>query len=273
MPELPEVEVVRRGLEPLLTGRTFGLARTSGLCLRQPIPLADIVQWGEGATVMALRRRGKYLIVELDNSARFIFHLGMTGRLGLFPTGSPSARHDHLCLELDNQLELRFNDTRRFGCIQVLAPEQDEARFFSHLGPEPLLGDFSAAHLWKMAARRRQPVKTFLMDNRVAVGIGNIYANEILHEAKVSPFRLAYEVRAGEWEVIVAKTRQVLTRAIAAGGSTIVDFINASGKPGYFQLEFTVYGRAGQPCRSCGATINKEVLAGRATYSCPRCQR
>lgn len=273
MPELPEVEVVLRGLEPLLVGRRVGRVRTSGLSLRQPIPLADIVRWGEGAEVVTLRRRGKYLVVAFDNDARFVFHLGMTGRLGIFPSGSAPMRHDHLCLALDNQMELRFNDTRRFGCIQVLVPGDDEGRFFSHLGPEPLHEKFSASYLLNMAARRRQPVKVFLMDNRVVVGIGNIYANEILHEAEVTPFRPACEVRYPEWEMIVEKTRQVLIRAIAAGGSTIADFINASGKPGYFQLEFTVYGRAGQSCRRCGATIEKLVMAGRATYCCPGCQR
>lgn len=273
MPELPEVEVVRRGLTPLLRGRTFGRVRTSGLRLRQPIPFADIARWTEGATVVELRRRGKYLIVVLGNQARLIFHLGMTGRIGIFPAGSPVARHDHLCLELDNQTEMRFNDTRRFGCIQILAPGQGEAGFFAHLGPEPLLEEYSAGYLRKMAARCKQPVKMFMMDNRIVVGIGNIYANEILHEAEVSPFRLAHEVREAEWRAIVEKTRQVLTRAIAAGGSTIADFINASGRPGYFQLEFTVYGREGEPCRRCCSPIAKVAMAGRATYFCRGCQR
>lgn len=273
MPELPEVEVVLRGLEPLLKGRTIGRVRSSGLSLRQPIPLDEIVCLAEGSIVAGLKRRGKYLIIVLDNSARLIFHLGMTGKLGIFSAGAPSARHDHLCLKLDNQMEMRFNDTRRFGCVQVLGPDQDEAQFFSHLGPEPLLGNFSAAYLQQMAARRRQPVKLLLMDNRVVVGIGNIYANEILHEAGVSPLRPSCEVTEAEWKVIVETTRQVLNRAIAAGGSTIADFINASGQPGYFQLEFTVYGREGQLCRRCGSLINKMVLAGRATYCCPECQR
>ncbi|MBU4153788.1 MAG: bifunctional DNA-formamidopyrimidine glycosylase/DNA-(apurinic or apyrimidinic site) lyase [Proteobacteria bacterium] len=273
MPELPEVEVVLQGLASLLIDRKIERVHTSGLRLRQPIPVADLVHWGVGSRVTELRRRGKYLIITLDNAARLVFHLGMTGRLGLFPAGSSSVRHDHLCLALDNQMEMRFNDTRRFGCIQVLTPGHDEGRFFSHLGPEPLLGNFSATHLRDMAVKRRQPVKMLLMDNRVVVGIGNIYANEILHEAEVSPFRPSCEVSDTEWEVIVEKTRQVLTRAIAAGGSTIADFINASGKPGYFQLEFTVYGRGGQPCLRCSSRIEKMVMAGRATYSCPGCQK
>jgi len=272
MPELPEVEVVCQGLEPLLLGRRLGRVRTSGLSLRQPMPL-DIGQWCRGATVAAVRRRGKYLIVVLTNQARLVFHLGMTGRLGIFPAKAPVARHDHLLIALDNKMELRFHDTRRFGSIQVVAPGQDEGRLFTRLGPEPLRDDFSAAYLRGQAAGRRQPVKIFLMDSRVVVGIGNIYANEILHESAVSPSRGVDGLKAAEWETIVVKTRQVLTRAIAAGGSTIADFINASGTPGYFQLEFAVYGRAGQSCRRCGGRIEKTVMAGRATYCCPGCQR
>ncbi len=273
MPELPEVEVVCRGLRPLLIGRTLGQVRGSGLPLRLPVPSAELKRWGAGATVLEVRRRGKYLVIVLANQARLVFHLGMTGRLGLFPSETPLAIHDHLCLGLDNQMELRFNDTRRFGSVQVLAPVQDEALHFAALGPEPLLSEFSAVYLMGKASNRSQPVKNFLMDSRIVVGIGNIYASEILYEARVSPTRPASQVGRAEWQRIVEQTRSILTRAIAAGGSTVDNFVDASGKPGYFQLELKVYGRQGKPCQRCGAGIVKETLAGRSTFSCGGCQR
>jgi len=273
MPELPEVEVVCQGLGPLVVGRTIGRVRTSGLPLRLPVPLAALRRWTKGALVQEVRRRGKYLILALDNQARLVFHLGMTGRLGLFPAVTPQAKHDHLCLGLDEGMELRFNDTRRFGVIQVLTPKQEEGEFFSALGPDPLLPEFSVAYLVEAAARRKQPLKSFLMDSRVVVGIGNIYANEILHEAGLSPLRPVNQVSRAEWQRVVTKGRAVLKRAIAAGGSSISDFVNASGRPGYFQLELKVYGRQGEPCRRCGEAIVKETQAGRATYSCKGCQR
>jgi len=275
MPELPEVEVVCRGLRPLLMGRSFSQIRTSGHSLRLPIPEDALKRWAADAMVVEVRRRGKYLVVVLDNQASLVFHLGMTGRLGLFPAATPLAAHDHLCLVLtDNErMELRFNDTRRFGSIQVLTPDQDEALHFAALGPEPLQGEFSADYLADKGGRRSQPVKNFLMDSRVVVGIGNIYASEILHEARISPLRPTNQVSALEWKSIVTQTRSVLTRAIAAGGSTIADFVNAGGKPGYFQLELKVYGRHGKPCLRCGAMIVKETLAGRSTYRCEGCQR
>lgn len=273
MPELPEVEVVCRGLRPLLMGRTLGQARTSGRSLRLPVPAAALKRWVDGAMVVEVRRRGKYLLVVLDNQARVIFHLGMTGRLGLFAASAPLAAHDHLCLGLSERMELRFNDTRRFGSVQVLAPDQDEAQHFAALGLEPLLDEFSADYLAEKGARRSQPVKNFLMDSRVVVGIGNIYASEILHAAAISPLRPTNQVSALEWQSIVTQTRCVLTRAIAAGGSTIADFANASGNPGYFQLELKAYGRQGKSCLRCGAMIIKETMAGRSTYRCEGCQR
>lgn len=273
MPELPEVEVVCRGLKPLLLGQTLGRTRSSGHSLRLPVPVAELQRWTAGAMVMEVRRRGKYLIIALDNQARLIFHLGMTGRLGLFASARPLATHDHLCLGLSGHLELRFNDTRRFGSIQILTPDQTEANHFAALGPEPLLDEFSTDYLAGQGARRTQPVKNFLMDSRVVVGIGNIYASEILYEAAISPLRPTNQVSPAEWEAIAIQTRCVLTRAIAAGGSTIADFANASGKPGYFQLELKVYGRQGKACPRCGAAIVKETLAGRSTFHCQGCQR
>lgn len=273
MPELPEVEVVCRGLRPLLMGRTFGLIRVSGHALRKPVPEAELRRWASAATVVAVRRRGKFLVIALDNHARLVFHLGMTGRLGLFPAAKPPAPHDHLCLALGDGMELRYNDTRRFGLLQVLPPDQEEETLFAALGPEPLGDEFTAAYLAARGGRLTQPVKNFLMDSRVVVGIGNIYASEILHEAAISPRRPTKQLSIPEWQAIVSHTRVVLTRSIAAGGSTIADFVNASGQPGLFQLELKVYGRHGKACPRCGATISKETMAGRSTFWCAGCQR
>lgn len=273
MPELPEVEVVCRGLRPLLLGKRLGGIRVSGRPLRLPVPLAALRRWVAGAMVNEVRRRGKYVVIVLSNQARLIFHLGMTGRLALLPMAAPLAAHDHLCLGLAGRLELRFNDARRFGSIQVLPPDGDESAHFAALGPEPLLDDFSADYLCGKGARRSQPVKNFLMDSRVVVGIGNIYASEILHAAGLSPGRPAHAVTLAEWQRLVLATRDVLSRAIAAGGSTIADFVNTSGRPGFFQLELKVYGRQGKPCQGCGAMVCKAVMAGRSTFFCPTCQR
>lgn len=273
MPELPEVEVVRRGLEPRLVGRIIVDAACLGPRLRLAPPLAEIERLAVGGKGRELRRRGKYLLLELDNQTRLVFHLGMTGRLGIFPKNEQIKTHDHWLFALDDQTELRFNDTRRFGSLQLLPPGQDEAAIFGALGPEPLQGGFSAAYLLSRAQGRRQPVKSFLMDNRVVVGIGNIYASEILFAAAISPWRPAREVTAPEWEVLVATAREVLVRAIAAGGSTIADFVNASGRPGYFQRQLKAYGREGQPCPRCGGLIVRQAMAGRAAFFCPGCQR
>ncbi len=272
MPELPEVEVVRQGIAPMLIGRTITQIKTSGLVLRLPIPKTEIERYIKDQPLSAVRRRAKYLIVTAANDAALIIHLGMTGRLGLFRAGQAAAPHDHLCCQLDNGLELRFNDTRRFGSIQVLPPDVDAGLFFAALGPEPLGDNFSADYMLNRAGNRRQPLKNFLMDSHIVVGIGNIYANEITFAASISPARAVNKISRLEWQTIITSTREILRKAIAAGGSTIADFINAGGKPGYFQLQLQVYGRAGEPCPICGTVIEKITMAGRATFWCRHCQ-
>lgn len=273
MPELPEVEVVCRGLLPHLKGRTIKKIKLSSQKLRLPLPRKLLQRWVVEAVVVAVRRRAKFCVIELDNGARLVFHLGMTGRLGLFQAASALIKHDHCSCAMDNGMALRFNDVRRFGSVQVVSPDAEEEDLFAGLGPEPFAREFAADYAMKRAAGRQQPVKNFLMDNRVVVGIGNIYASEILFEAGISPVRPAREVSMGEWEQVVRQARAVLKRAIQAGGSTISDFVNSSGQPGYFQLQLKVYGRAGQPCMICGGAITKEVLAGRATFFCEHCQQ
>ncbi|MFW8601201.1 bifunctional DNA-formamidopyrimidine glycosylase/DNA-(apurinic or apyrimidinic site) lyase [Desulfobacterota bacterium M19] len=272
MPELPEVEVIRQGIAPMLIGRTITRIKSSGQTLRLPIPKAEIELYIKDHPITAVRRRAKYLILTTVGKAALIIHLGMTGRLGVFRTDQASIRHDHLYCRLDNGLELRFNDTRRFGSIQVLPPETDENSFFADLGPEPLGDAFTVDYMMNKAGKRRQPLKNFLMNSHVVVGIGNIYANEITFASTISPARTVNKISPQEWQTIITSTREILKKAIAAGGSTISDFINAGGKPGYFQLQLRVYGRAGEPCPICGTAIEKTTMAGRATFWCRHCQ-
>jgi len=274
MPELPEVEVIMRGITPHLEGRRIERVLSSGLRLRLPVPMAKLQQLVAGATVVEVGRRAKYGTILLDNGALLVIHFGMTGKLGLFPAESGKARHDHLCFQLSNGIEVRFNDPRRFGSLQLFGPDDPEKdRFFQTLGPEPFSEYFAAGYLKKMAKKRKKPVKNFLMDGRVVAGIGNIYANEILFAAGVSPFKEVGLISLSAWKSMIKETRRILAQAIEAGGSTISDFVNSSGEKGYFQLSLKVYGRGGKACPECGESIMKTVQAGRATYYCPGCQK
>jgi len=242
--------------------------------LRLPVPRAKLNRWVQGNRVKAVDRRAKYLLIEMSNGALMILHLGMSGRLALSANGTPRAAHDHLRFFLDSGLELRFNDVRRFGSVQVVSPEDEErSQIFAGLGPEPLGPDFSANYLIKAAQGRVKPIKNFVMDGRVVVGIGNIYANEILFAAGIRPTRGVGTLEKKAWDQLVRACSQVLERAIACGGTTISDYVNSSGEAGYFQCELKVYGRDGEPCPRCRSTIMRQVLAGRATYYCPSCQR
>lgn len=273
MPELPEVEVIRRGLAPHVVGRRITALHFSNRKLRLPVPRAGMRRALTGACIHGVGRRGKYLLVEVDNGAVLVVHLGMSGRLGLFPEKSPVAVHDHCRLTLDDGHEIRFNDPRRFGCLQLAENAEQCAALFLELGPEPLSEAFSGGYLAERARGRSQPVKTFLMDSRTVVGVGNIYASEILHAAGIRPATPAGAVSAARWRRVAEACKKVLAEAIRLGGTTISDFVNASGGPGYFQNVLEVYGRGGEACRRCGGPVERTVMAGRATYFCKRCQR
>ncbi len=274
MPELPEVETIRRGLIPRLVGCTIKRVVLSNRRLRLPVPRAKLKGWVQGSQVKSVDRRAKYLLVNMKSGAVLVLHLGMTGRLAFFTNGAPRRPHDHLRFLLDSGLELRFNDVRRFGSIQVLAPEDREPpKIFAGLGAEPLGPDFSTPYLMKMARNRTKPIKNFLMDAKVVVGIGNIYANEILFVAGIKPTRAVRTMGRATWDRVVEATRQVLEKAIACGGTTISDYVNSSGEAGYFQCELKVYGRGGERCQSCGSEISRVVLSGRASFFCPACQK
>ncbi len=276
MPELPEVEVICRGIRPFLIDRTIRTIYHNGKNLRHEVPVEAMNRELTNNRIVNIERRAKYLLLHFETSALLIIHFGMTGNLGIFSRSSPIAKHDHVRFLLDNGTELRFNDTRRFGSIHIIYPDEQvniEQVFFKTTGPEPFTDDFSGRYLQKIARGRSQPVKTFIMTNQTVAGIGNIYANESLFAAGIRPSRRVNTISLKSWDRLVAEIRKVLKHAISCGGSTISDFVNASQERGYFQMNFKVYDKNGQACTTCSSTIKKMTIGGRASYYCPNCQK
>ena len=271
MPELPEVETIRRGIEPHVVGRNIDRVVVRDRRLRWPIARGFEKQLA-GRAIRAVERRGKYLLLDLGGD-RVILHLGMTGNLSLQEPGRPLRKHDHLDLELSGDLVLRFHDPRRFGAALFWPARQRQHALMRNLGPEPLTEAFNAEYLTRLARGRSAPVKNFLMDGRVVVGVGNIYAVEALFRAGIRPMRRAGRVTRAEYAALVHAVRAVLNDAIAAGGTTFRDFRDSNGEPGYFVQKLFVYDRAGQPCRRCRAPIKRLAIGQRSSYYCPRCQR
>ena len=275
MPELPEVEVTRRGLLEQLPGRIINHIAWSSHRLRTEIPRRLLQQHIARQQILTIDRRAKYLLFRMASGAILTIHLGMTGKLGLMPQETARHKHDHLVLQLDNGMELRFNDSRRFGAVGVWPATQaaeQERTFSAQEGIEPFGSAFTPEHLFRLAQNRKTPVKSLLMNARLVAGIGNIYANEILFAARIHPLTPATRLSVHAWQRLVTEGRRILQQAIDSGGSTISDFLGASGHPGYFQLQFKVYGRKDLPCPHCAQPVIKTTLAGRATYYCPRCQ-
>ena len=272
MPELPEVETIRRRLAPVVEGREL-----TGLRIADPrwcLPLAPeaVSDAVEGRRVERLARRGKYLVAELEGDVFLLMHLRMTGTLLLDPTGDPPYERVRLALD-GGEHELRFCDPRRFGTGELAVGRAARDAFLAaRLGLEPLSDALTGAVLARMARGRTAPVKAFLLDQRRVAGVGNIYADEALFRARVHPLRPAGRLTRGQWEAVAAGVRAALTAGLAAGGATIDDFRDADGAPGGFQDEFLVHRRAGEPCPVCGSEIVKFVAAGRGTYACERCQ-
>lgn len=274
MPELPEVETIRRGLERVLIGRTIHRIKIRETRFRQPVNAARLKKQVAGQQVEALHRRAKYLLCELENRAHLVIHLGMSGRLLYCKKALPLQKHDHIQFIFNNGHELRFNDPRRFGMVDVVPPGGLQDYFhFQNLGPEPLSPTFTAAYLACRAQKLFRPIKNFLMDGAVVVGVGNIYASESLFRAGIHPKKPSGKLSLPEWSELVRAIRATLKRAIKRGGTTFNDFHNSDGGMGYFQQELMVYDRAGEPCRACDSKIRRIVQAGRSSFYCPRCQK
>lgn len=270
MPELPEVETTRRGLAPHVRGRRIARVVLRRPDLRWPIP-DEVRECLPGASIDDVRRRAKYLL--LDTAAgSALLHLGMSGSLRVLPGDTPLRAHDHVDLALDDGRVLRFNDPRRFGCLLWQAPGEVHP-LLAGLGPEPLSDAFDGDHLWRLSRGRTAPVKTFLMDQAVVVGVGNIYAAEALFMAGVAPLREAGKVSRGRYARLAAAVKAILAYAIERGGTTLRDFISPDGAPGYFEQELAVYGRGGAPCKACGRALRLASIGQRASVWCPGCQR
>jgi formamidopyrimidine-DNA glycosylase len=269
MPELPEVEVTRRGLAARLAGRVI-----SGVEVREPRlrwPISGEVRDLAGRTVKAVRRRGKYLLVDCGDG-HLILHLGMSGSLRVLPPGTPAGKHDHFDLLLGDRI-LRLRDPRRFGAVLWAPGDASTHRLLAHLGVEPLSRALDAARLHALTRAHRTAIKLFLMDARRIVGVGNIYASESLFRAGVNPRMKANRISLEKSRKLSAAIKLTLHKAIRAGGSTLRDFVGADGNPGYFQQRYWVYDRAGKPCRRCATAIRRIVQGQRSTFFCPQCQK
>jgi formamidopyrimidine-DNA glycosylase (fpg) len=271
VPELPEVETTRRGLAPHVEGRRVTRVVLRRPDLRWPIP-PEVGRDLPGRRIEAVRRRAKYLLLDTEAGDSALLHLGMSGMLRVLPADTPVGTHDHVDLALDSGRVLRFTDPRRFGCL-LWQPAGTVHELLRGLGPEPLSDDFDGDRLYRLSRGRSAPVKTFLMDQRIVVGVGNIYAAESLFRAGISPLRAAGKVSRERYVALAAAVREILAYAITRGGTTLRDFLNPDGAPGYFEQELAVYGRGGLPCPTCGTALREASIGQRASVWCPRCQR
>ena len=271
MPELPEVETTRRGIAPHIEGRTIGNVIVREHRLRWPIT-ENIEQILSGQCVLRVTRRAKYLLLQTANG-HLLIHLGMSGSLRVLTDDSIAGKHDHVDIVLQDNIRLRYSDPRRFGAILWTEEPPNHHKLLKNLGPEPLGSEFTTQRLYQLSQGKKQTVKTFIMDNHVVVGVGNIYANEALFKAGIRPDRTSGKISRARYERLTEAIKETLAKAIEQGGTTLRDFVGGDGKPGYFKQELAVYGRAGQPCLVCGKTIRELKLGGRSSCFCSHCQR
>jgi len=274
LPELPEVETTRRGIAPHCENRTITQVTVRDGRLRWPVPgnLAELI---EGSVIHTVDRRAKYLLIGVSSAnvaGTLIVHLGMSGSLRVITDQSEPLLHDHVELTLDNGIRLRFNDPRRFGCW-LWSETPDQHPLIASLGPEPLAPEFNGRLLYRLSRGKKTPVKSFIMDNHVVVGVGNIYANEALFKAGIHPRRAAGRISLDRYNRLVEAIRETLSAAILMGGTTLRDFVNSDGKPGYFAQSLLVYGRNGEFCRECGHPLKEIRMNQRSTVYCGKCQR
>lgn len=272
MPELPEVETLRKSIEPFLLNKRILAVDILEIRLRWPVVPNDFDRWVKNVKVIKLSRRSKYLLWHLENDAVVVIHLGMSGRLGLFQKSDPLEKHTHLIFNFKDQ-QIRFRDPRRFGLVEVI-PQGGLAHYprFKNLGVEPLSSDFHQKNVAKWLKNSKKPIKNWIMDAQNIVGVGNIYANEALFDAGIHPTRPARSLKNDEQQRLVQSVKSVLAAAIDKGGTTLNDFRDARSEPGFFQLDLCVYHKEGQPCRACGRKIQRIVMSGRSTFFCPSCQ-
>jgi len=270
VPELPEVETTRRGIAPYCEGQTIARVRVRNGNLRWPVP-GDLAAQMEGEVIRTVDRRAKYLFLNLDHGTAII-HLGMSGSLRIITDDTPALKHDHIDLTLHSGVILRFNDPRRFGCW-LWSDSTATHPLIASLGPEPLSPEFSGRMLFGLSRNKNTPVKSFIMDSHVVVGVGNIYANEALFKAGIHPRRKAGRISLDRYQRLAEAIRKTLSAAILMGGTTLRDFVNSDGKPGYFAQSLLVYGRAGEPCTECETPLKEIRISGRSTVYCTRCQR
>lgn len=270
MPELPEVETTRRGVAPHLTDQIIGGWQVRQPRLRWPIPVALLDQL-LGEPIREVSRRAKYLLIRTDQGS-LIIHLGMSGSLRILRAPHPPGKHDHWDMLLADGACLRYTDPRRFGAL-LYQPPDSQHPLLAKLGPEPLSDAFNHTYLSQQAAGRSVPIKTLIMNNQVVVGVGNIYANEALFAAGIDPRRASGRIAAERLEKLVSAIKQILAQAIVQGGTTLRDFVDSSGQPGYFKQALAVYGRAGEPCVQCLQPLSQQRIGQRNTFFCRHCQR
>lgn len=272
MPELPEVETTVQGIRPHVEGHVFCGLTVRDARLRWPVP-SDLAQCVIGHKVESVVRRAKYLVFNFDNGILLV-HLGMSGSLRIVDPAVPLKKHDHLVFDLDTGAQMRYHDPRRFGCaLWVDSDALNAHELIAHLGPEPLSEAFDASYLYTLSRGRKLATKLFIMDSKVVVGVGNIYANEALFAARIDPNKPAGKLTKPALQRLVDEIKKVLAAAIAQGGTTLRDFVNSDGQPGYFKQTLAVYGRGGDNCVSCGHPLTETRLGQRSTVFCKRCQR
>jgi len=271
MPELPEVETTRRGIEPHILEREITRVVVREKKLRWPVPVT-LSSLLTGQHVLSVKRRAKYLLIE-TGSGTLMIHLGMSGSLRIVAAGLRAEKHDHVDFEIQGGNVLRFRDPRKFGSILWIDKEIRQHPLLVNLGPEPLTEDFSSDYLYSLSRKRKVPIKSFIMDSHIVVGVGNIYANEALFLAGINPTRQAGTISKLKYQLLVVSIKEILARAIRVGGTTLRDFTGGNGEPGYFKQSLAVYGRGGEPCVTC-KKILKEIRQGqRSTVYCTSCQR
>ncbi|KAA3612220.1 MAG: bifunctional DNA-formamidopyrimidine glycosylase/DNA-(apurinic or apyrimidinic site) lyase [Calditrichaeota bacterium] len=273
MPELPEVETVCRGLQQTILGKRIQKVLVRETRLRVPVNSKRLEKLLPDEEILNVSRRSKYIIVHLSGQQKILVHLGMSGQLTVQQHNEDFKKHDHIIISISDGLQLCYHDPRRFGLFEVLT--ENEFKIYPRLltlGLEPLDKKTTAKVTWPQVKKSKKPIKNLLMDANFIVGVGNIYANEALYFAQIHPQKMANELTARQWEILLQQVQLVLRNAIQLGGTTLNDFVNSTGESGYFQLELAVYGRENEPCKICKEKITRVVQSGRSSFFCPRCQ-